>query len=254
MVTRNTAWPAGTPCWVDLGTDVAQAAEFYSGLFGWRVDIGGEEVGGYANCFLGDEFVAGLGPLQEGQTSAWTTYLSSTDVDADAAKITAAGGQIVLPPLQVSEFGRMVVAIDTAGAGFGLWEAGKHTGVTLANEPGSLVWNEQMSADLAASKEFYAKVFGYAYEDMEGAPGGYATLNVPGGEQPVGGIGGGLDAGTPAYWGVYFQVADADATLEKVKELGGSVLDGAVDTPFGRMATVADDQGAQFKVMGVPAS
>ena len=36
MVTRDTAWPSGTPCWVDLGVDdIGRAVTFYSTLFGW---------------------------------------------------------------------------------------------------------------------------------------------------------------------------------------------------------------------------
>ena len=46
MVTRDTAWPAGTPCWIDLGTrDVAGARAFYGGLFGWQIDDGPPEAG-----------------------------------------------------------------------------------------------------------------------------------------------------------------------------------------------------------------
>jgi len=53
----------------------------------------------------------------------------------------------------------------------------------------------------------------------------------------------------PAYWNVYFNVADTDAAIEVVKRLGGSVLKEAWDTPFGRMASVTDDQGAPFMLM-----
>src|ERR1039457_703014 len=41
MVTRDTAWPSGTPCWVDLGVDdIAKAGTFYAGLFGWEIPGG----------------------------------------------------------------------------------------------------------------------------------------------------------------------------------------------------------------------
>ena len=39
----------GVPSWVDLGTpDPAKTAEFYSALFGWTVQQGPPEAGGYA--------------------------------------------------------------------------------------------------------------------------------------------------------------------------------------------------------------
>ncbi len=37
MVTRDTAWANGTPCWVDLGVaDIRKAGAFYGTLFGWE--------------------------------------------------------------------------------------------------------------------------------------------------------------------------------------------------------------------------
>ena len=41
----------------------------------------------------------------------------------------------------------------------------------------------------------------------------------------------------PAQWYVYFRSADVDATLAKVVELGGAVVNPAEDTPYGRLAT-----------------
>ena len=44
--------------------------------------------------------------------------------------------------------------------------------------------------------------------------------------------------------GVYIEIEATDPTLEKVKELGGQVVDGPMDSPFGRCTTVADPAGA----------
>jgi predicted enzyme related to lactoylglutathione lyase len=57
-----------------------------------------------------------------------------------------------------------------------------------------------------------------------------------------------LPDGVPAHWSVYWEVDDADAAVAKVKALGGSVVMDSVDTPYGRLATVADPAGAQFKL------
>ena len=46
MVTRDSPWPSGTPCWVDLGVDdVSRATAFYSRLFGWDTQVGPPEAG-----------------------------------------------------------------------------------------------------------------------------------------------------------------------------------------------------------------
>ena len=48
---------------------------------------------------------------------------------------------------------------------------------------------------------------------------------------------------------MYFGVEDVDAALSTVTRLGGTVLDGPMDSPFGRLATVADPQGASFQII-----
>ena len=63
MVTRDTPWPAGTPCWIDIGVpDLEKAAAFYRGLFGWDVKPGPPETGGYSMCEVGGRQVAAIGP------------------------------------------------------------------------------------------------------------------------------------------------------------------------------------------------
>lgn len=250
MVTRNTAWPEGTPCWVDLGVDdIDKAIAFYSGLFGWEAEKGGPEVAGYANCQVDGKDVAGIGPkMTEGQPTAWTNYLAADDADKVAGKIAEAGGQVLMEPFDVMDLGRMTVAIDPAGATFGVWQARSHIGVQRANETSALVWNEQMSGDLAGSKRFYEEVFGYTYEDVESMP--YAMLKVNGTTAGgLGVLGPDTPAGFPSHWRAYFQVPDADAATKKVTDLGGHVLSPAVDMPYGRYAVVADDQGAMFVVI-----
>lgn len=253
MVTRDTAWPAGTPCWVDLGApNIAKAKAFYGGLFGWEVQDGAPEAGGYSMCEIGGQQVAGIGPKMgpEQMPTAWTTYLATADADHCAASITAAGGTVLMQPSDVMEAGRMAMAADPGGAVFGIWQARLHTGVQLANEPGSLIWSENMSRNYHGNKAFYSTVFGYDFGDIGTEDFQYATLDLDG--RPVGGIGelsAGHPADMPASWSTYFAVEDTDAAVAKAVELGGSVVAPAFDSPYGRMAVLSDDQGALFSVM-----
>jgi len=57
-----------------------------------------------------------------------------------------------------------------------------------------------------------------------------------------------LPEGVPDHWIVFFWVEDADATVDKIKKLGGSVVRDAEDTPYGRLAAVADPNGAMFNL------
>lgn len=253
MVIRHDPWPAGTPCWVDLAVDDTEKARtFYGSLFGWDMPAGTPETGGYMNCSLDGHTVAGVGAkMQPDQPSVWTTYLAVEDAEASAAKITAEGGSVLAEPMDVMDLGRLAIAVDPAGAVFGLWQAGTHSGAELVNEPGTLTWNEQMSRDWETSKEFYAAVFGWGYHDLSSGDFEYATFTVEG--RDVGGIGligEQTPSEVPAQWRTYFAVADADQAVARVRELGGKVVAEPWDTPFGRMASVWDDQGVPFQVSG----
>jgi len=257
VVNRDTAWPEGTPCWVDLGVaDITKAISFYSAQFGWEIEQGGPEVGGYSLATVGGRNAAGIGPKMGGdqQPTMWTTYLAADDADDVVARIKGAGGQVIMGPMDVMELGRMAVAADPTGGVFGIWQARVHTGAQVVNAPGALTWNEQMSHDFDAAKKFYSAVFGYEFEDMSSEGFAYATFNRDG--RPMGGIGGypqGVPAGIPGSWTVYFGVADTDAAVEAASKAGGTVEHQPADTPYGRMATLADDQGARYSIMSVPA-
>jgi hypothetical protein len=255
MVTRDEAWPDGTPCWIDLGAhDIVAAGAFYGGLFGWDVQQGPPEAFGYGMCLKDGRPVAGIGPAQgpPGSTPGWTTYIATVGVDETAGKIKAAGGRVIEEPTDVTDVGRMAVAADPGGAVFGIWQARAHIGIGVANEPGAMCWNENLSRDYEAAKDFYRAVFGYEYGDMSGDGFKYASLKLGGRE--VGGIGEldpGFPAGVQASWSVYFAVEDTDATAARAAAAGATVTRPPSDTPYGRMAAVTDPEGASFSLISI---
>lgn len=50
-------------------------------------------------------------------------------------------------------------------------------------------------------------------------------------------------------WTIYFGAEDTDAAVANVVELGGTVVEPPEDTPYGRMARVADPFGTNFKLV-----
>ncbi|MCZ2846655.1 VOC family protein [Modestobacter sp. VKM Ac-2978] len=251
MPTRTTPWPAGTPCWIDLGTpDPDAARSFYAAVLDWTYRDTGPDSGGYLFCLKDGHEAAGLGPQQDpADPPRWTTYFATDDADATAARVTEAGGTVLAPPMDVGPAGRMAIVADPQGSPFGLWQAGTTTGVQVFNEPGALAWNEAAVDDPAAAQEFYTAVFGFAWEEIPDA-GGYSTFAT--GDRPLGGLGGVVE-GLPRGWSNAFSVADTDAAVRAVETGGGKVLMPAEDTPYGRVAVVTDPWRAAFSVMQEPA-
>ncbi|MDR6866628.1 putative enzyme related to lactoylglutathione lyase [Microbacterium resistens] len=257
MSIRNEPWPAGTPMWVDLGADDVDAAKaFYTGLFGWEYQSGGQESGGYLLAQLDGKAVAGIGPKQDAQMpTVWTSYIGSDDVDATANAVTEAGGHLIAPPFDVMDSGRMAIATDLTGAAFGIWQAGSHIGAERVNEHGALCWNELHTRDDAAARAFYATVFGYEYEDLSDGGFVYFTFRRAGDAAEVGGIQHDTQIadGVPDYWLTWFAADDVDASTASAAGLGATVLMPVTDSPFGRMSIVQGPQGEVFGLISLPA-
>ena len=249
------SYGTGTPCWVDVSsTDLDRSIDFYTRLFGWDAQRDPRpEAGGYTLFTLRGKNVAAASPTpQEGMPSVWTTYLATDDVDATAAKAREAGGNVMMEPFDVLDAGRMTMIQDPTGAVVGVWQAGRHHGSELANEPGSFNWNELNTRDVAAASRFYEAVFGVEIDMQELAGTPYGVIKVDG--RGVGGVRH-LDAPeeqVPAHWQTVFAVADCDAALAQVEELGGVQLTDAMEVPgIGRFALVQDPVGATFQVIAV---
>lgn len=244
--------------WVDLAVDDVEAAKaFYTSLFGWGYLSGSPEAGGYLLAQLYGHAVAGIGPKQEpGSSGTWTTYFAADDVDATAAEVKAAGGQLTAPPFDVMDSGRMAVAVDPMGAAFGLWQAGNHIGAERVNEHGSLCWNELHTRNYAAARSFYARLFGYAYHDVNAQGMVYSTcLRSPDGREVAGvQLDRQLPEGTPDSWLTWFASDDVAATAQRSGQLGATLLMPVSDTPFGWMAVIRGLQGEAFGVIAVAPS
>ncbi len=141
----------GTPNWIEhMGPDQSAAKQFYADLFGWQYDDRAIDDQGnvYTLATIEGDRVAGLGtdlPDQQGQPARWNVYLAADDVDAAAAKVAQAGGQVVAGPFDVPDAGRMAFVQDPGGAIVGLWQAAGTIGSERANEPGTNCWNELRS-------------------------------------------------------------------------------------------------------------
>jgi uncharacterized protein len=186
-----------------------------------------------------------------GPPNVWSIYLKTDDAQAVADAATANGGRVHVPPMQVADVGTMAFLEDAGGAAIGAWQPGRHIGFDVIAEPGTPNWFELLTRDYAAAVKWYEQVFGWdAHAAGDTDEFRYTTLGE--GESQRAGI---MDAssflpeGVPAHWSVYFGVEDADAATRRIEELGGSVVQPAETTPYGRLAAVTDPLGAMFKIV-----
>lgn len=254
MPIHDGPWLDGTPCWVDLSVeDIGAARLFYQGLLGWEIRESPPEYGGYLNCAKNGQLAAGIGPkMMPEAPAAWLTHLATSDVEASAGRVTSHGGQVLMGPLDVMDLGRMAICADPSGARFGLWQAGSHAGLGVVNEPGAVIWTEQMSHTFEPDIAFYSGVFGWEFHEMAAEGFRYASFVKE--DRDIGAVGeySGEDLDLPPQWWVYLAVDDTDAAADQVVKLGGSVIHPPADSPYGRLATVADNQGASFRLLAAP--
>jgi uncharacterized protein len=256
MPTRDET-PIGEPCWIDLSTtDPDASRSFYGDLFGWTSEDAGEQFGHYINFAKDGRPVAGgmRNDGSAGMPDAWTVYLATDDTAKVAEAAESGGGQVHMPPMDVMDLGTMALIADPGGAAIGVWKPGTFNGFGMVAEPGAPAWFELMTRDYDASVAFYRDVFRWNTHTV-GDTEEFRYTTCGEGDAMAAGImdaTGFLPEGVPAHWSVYFGTADTDASLARVVELGGAVVDPATDTPYGRLATASDVTGARFKLVQAP--
>jgi predicted enzyme related to lactoylglutathione lyase len=243
----------GRPAWVDLASsDPAASRSFYAGLFGWQVEVNPDpQYGGYALAKVGGRDVAGIGPKMTAETpTVWSIYIGSDDVDALTSKVVAAGGSVIVSPMDVGDQGRLAVFADPSGAAIAAWQSKAMTGFPTG-VPGAFGWAELNARGLAAAIPFYGSVFGWTTRVSpmaEGRP--YTEFLL--GEQSIAGameMDPAAPPAMPGYWMAYFGVDDVDAAFRRAIALGAREMVAPVDFPGGRFAIVSDPQGAIFGLL-----
>jgi len=248
----------GTFSWPELATtDQKGAVAFYRALFGW--DLNDQPMGPtetYSMFQMRGKEVAAAYTMrpeerQHGAPPHWNSYVTVKNVDEAVKKAEGLGAKVFAPPFDVMDAGRMAVLQDPTGAVFQVWEAKKHIGAKILNEPGALCWTELTTSDTKAAEKFYAQLFGWTPKHSPaGAPMEYTEFSIAGTPsicmmpKPDG-----MPAHIPSYWMPYFQVTNVDQSASKTKELGGKTMIGPQDIPgTGRFAILVDPQGAMFAV------
>ncbi len=239
----------GAPCWIDLySSDPDKASAFYGELFGWTAQPPQEGFGEYFVYTKDGKAVAGCmrNDGSMGYPDAWGIHLMTDDVQRVANEAPTNGGSVEMGPMDVAENGSSAMIKDPGGSIVGAWQPNQQKGFELTGEAGAPAWFELHTGQYDKAVSFYREVFGWDTHAMSDTPEfRYTTLGE--GEGQLAGIMD--DKEEPSGWNVYFEVADVDAALERVKELGGTIIAPAEDTPYGRLARAADPTGTAFRLV-----
>ncbi|MDX2681188.1 VOC family protein [Streptomyces soliscabiei] len=248
--------PEGAPCWADaMFSDLEGAKRFYGEVLGWTFGEASAEYGNYTQAYADGKAVAAVVPPMPGQEgpSQWCLYLASPDAAATARKIRDNGGEVLMEPMKVGDFGTMCLGREPGGAVFGVWQAGVHEGFQAPPEqPGAFCWAEFFTREPHKTDTFLPAVFSYTAKQLQDDSVDFRLFEI-GGDMVLGRMKmtEEFPPEVPSYVNLYFTVDNCDDAVARATKLGGVLRFGPMDTPFGRFAAISDPQGANFSVIDV---
>lgn len=248
--------------WYDLmTTDPTAAKSFYNQLIGWGTQPweGGDMP--YTMWTNGEEPIGGVTDLPKEASDAgapphWIAYVAVTDVAEICEQAKALGGTVLHELMDIEGAGCFAILQDPQGAVFAVYHSDQ-----LSTDPpqqagiGKVSWHELATSDYEAGYSFYSDLFGWETKDDMDMGDGW-IYRIYG--QPESFHLGGMftkpdEMPGPPYWLYYVSVPSVDDAVEKVKELGGQVLNGPMEVPGGdKIAQCMDPQGAAFALHSSP--
>lgn len=237
--------------WYELmTTDRAGAVAFYGAVAGWKTQPFGDD---YLMWVGAEGPLGGTYPLPEaaramGAPPHWMAHVTVDDVEAAVASAVALGGRVYVAPKDIPTVGRFAVVGDPQGAPLSVFRPDEPMRPHDASRHGEFCWRELLTTDQAAAFAFYSRLFGWEKvgEHDLGPMGTYLLFGLAG-EQLGGMFTTPKGDGPPPAWLYYVTVDDLDASIAKVKERGGKVMNGPMPIPGGaRIAQLVDPQGAAF--------
>jgi len=238
-----------------LTTDASAAQSFYGKVMGWDVQDASTPEFAYRLFSVGGTPVAGLMELpldgrKKGATPRWAGYVAVEDVDGVVDQLKHLGGTVYVPPTD-SNIGRLAVVADPQTASLALIKGLKYGNLDAGpGGPGRVCWHELYATDAKAAFEFYVSLFGWEKEEAMTTPiESYRLFGA--GKRTLGGMFNKIATAPVPFWLYYFEVADLDLAVGRVRTEGGHITRGPIEL-WGDIgiAHCIDPQGAVFALQG----
>jgi len=239
--------------WYDLNTtDKAGAKAFYGALFGWSIEDREMEAGTHTSLAHNSQGFGGIDEVRGDTPPHWLGYFAVSDLDDRVKALGGIGAQTMMPGFDIPGVGRIAVLSDPAGAAFALYQAsssGDGDWEPNRSGAGDIGWAEVAATDVAQSKSFYGKGFGWSSESKPMPTGEYVILSS--GDTPVGGLYAKPEMMPVCAWTFYVNVDDLQVSVAKATSLGATVLMSETVPGMVAFALISDPQGA---VIGIAQS
>jgi len=179
----------------------------------------------------------GMGDMEDmPANNTWEIYLATDDIVKTVEAAETSGAQPLAPAMSLADLGLQTTLIDP-------WRPPWH--LATRDLPGVYRAKRARRPELVRVAHATTRPLLPSVASFTAGTRGlwatatmfcYTTMRDPEGDGDLAGI---MDAGAflpeamPAPWSIYWDVEDADATVAKVRALGGSVVLDAKDTPWG---------------------
>jgi uncharacterized protein len=236
-----------------LTTDVSAAQSFYGKVLDWDVEDASTSEFAYRLFSVGGSSVAGLMELplegrKKGATPRWVGYVAVEDVDGVVDQLKRLGGTVYVPPTE-SNIGRLAVVADPQTATLALVKGLKY-GDPEPGGVGRVCWHELFATDAKAAFEFYGRLLGWQKAEPMTTPIESYQLFAAG-ERTMGGMFNKIASAPVPFWLYYFEVADLDRAMHRLRAEGGQITRGPIELWSGTwIAHCVDSQGAVFALQG----
>lgn len=223
--------------------DVEAARRFYAETLGLDLPDGASDGSALEVRPLPDR------ARDKGAPPHWLGHIGVRDLGRTEARLIELGAEKLGRRVETEDGAALAALRDPWGAVLAIRAPGE-----APSDP-PIAWHQLHTRDLEAAWSTYSELFGWAQAgtiDVADPEGGHLLFAWTEGSEPIGSMANTARwPGVHAHWLFHFPVADVDATLARVRALGGQAFD-PVELPDGsRLGACDDPQGAAFGVIGL---